>query len=252
MVAAWRRGSAARKNASVVALHYFAERQRARLRVSSNFRSRPIKQRLRRARARLRDEGDRLMQKHHRQIASVEHPRIRRRVTFFIALRAGDQTPCRQMLARIAGTGARATTMGTEPRVRRRFAVCVARHSADHRDRTRRLCRCRRCCWMRAPTSTGSAAASRRIARVGGRPARSRRNICTNCCAAARTRTSWRHRQYAVARCRDARSHCDIAIESAGARRAHRRSRSAWTDAGGLGEHERPRRARFADRIART
>jgi RNA polymerase sigma factor (sigma-70 family) len=83
----------------VVALHYFAEVSGPDL---SRFLELPlstIKQRLRRARARLRDDGDRLMQETLDKLRPSKTHVFAEEVAFFIALRAGDRARVRQMLA---------------------------------------------------------------------------------------------------------------------------------------------------------
>ena len=84
----------------VVALHYFAGVSGPDL---SRFLELPlstIKQRLRRARARLRDDGDRLMQETLDKLRPSKTRVFADEVAFFIALRAGDRTRVQQMLAR--------------------------------------------------------------------------------------------------------------------------------------------------------
>ena len=84
----------------VVALHYFADVSGPEL---SRFLELPlttIKRRLRRARARLRDEGDRLMQETIEKFRPSRTHRFSDAVTFFIALRAGDRSAVARMLQR--------------------------------------------------------------------------------------------------------------------------------------------------------
>ena len=84
----------------VVALHYFAEVSGPEL---SEFLELPlstVKKRLRRARARLRDEGDRLMQKTIDTLRPSRTGEFAEEVSFFIALRAGDRAYVAQALSR--------------------------------------------------------------------------------------------------------------------------------------------------------
>lgn len=82
----------------IVALHYFAEATGPEV---SGFLGLPvstIKRRLRRARRRLRDEGDRLMEKTIDSMRPSKTERFAREISFFIALRAGDRTEVRRLL----------------------------------------------------------------------------------------------------------------------------------------------------------
>ena len=84
----------------VVALHYFADVSGPEL---SRFLELPlttIKRRLRRARARLRDEGDRLMQETIDKFRPSKTHQFSDAVAFFIALRAGDRSAVARMLKR--------------------------------------------------------------------------------------------------------------------------------------------------------
>ncbi len=84
----------------VVALHYFADVSGPEL---SQFLELPlttIKRRLRRARARLRDEGDRLMQDTVDKFRPSKTHQFSDTVAFFIALRAGDRSAVERMLKR--------------------------------------------------------------------------------------------------------------------------------------------------------
>jgi|GEM_PF-2968951 len=82
----------------VVALHYFADVSGPEL---ARFLERPlstIKQRLRRARARLREDGDQLMQQTIDKMRPSRTGEFADLVTFFLALRAGDRVHVQQML----------------------------------------------------------------------------------------------------------------------------------------------------------
>ena len=84
----------------VVALHYFADVSGPEL---ARFLERPlstIKQRLRRARARLRDDGDQLMRQTIDKMRPSRTAEFADLVTFFLALRAGDRVHVQQMLLR--------------------------------------------------------------------------------------------------------------------------------------------------------
>ncbi len=84
----------------IVALHYFADVSGPEL---SRFLELPlstIKQRLRRARARLRDDGDHLMQQTIDKFRPSKTREFADEIAFFLALRAGDRTTVQQMLAR--------------------------------------------------------------------------------------------------------------------------------------------------------
>jgi RNA polymerase sigma factor (sigma-70 family) len=84
----------------VVALHYFAEVSGPALAEFLELPLSTVKKRLRRARARLREEGDRLMQKTIDAMRPSKTREFAAEVTFFMALRAGDRVQVAQMLAR--------------------------------------------------------------------------------------------------------------------------------------------------------
>ncbi len=84
----------------VVALHYFADVSGPALADFLELPLSTIKKRLRRARARLREEGGRLMQKTIDTIRPSKTREFAEEVTFFLALRAGDLAQVRQMLVR--------------------------------------------------------------------------------------------------------------------------------------------------------
>jgi RNA polymerase sigma factor (sigma-70 family) len=88
------------KERLVVALHYFAEVPGPTLADFLEVPLSTIKQRLRRARARLRDEGDRLMQQTIDTMRPSRTGAFADEVTFFLALRAGDLARVRQLLLR--------------------------------------------------------------------------------------------------------------------------------------------------------
>ena len=88
------------KERVVVALHYFADVSGPELARFLELPLSTIKQRLRRARARLRDEGDRLMQETIDKMRPSKSHEFADEVAFFIALRAGDRTRVQQMLTR--------------------------------------------------------------------------------------------------------------------------------------------------------
>lgn len=88
------------KERLVVALHYFAEVSGPALADFLDLPLSTVKKRLRRARARLRDEGDRLMQKTIETLRPSRTGVFADEVTFFIALRAGDKNRVAEMLAR--------------------------------------------------------------------------------------------------------------------------------------------------------
>lgn len=82
----------------IVALHYFAEATGPEV---SGFLGLPvstIKRRLRRARRRLRDEGDGLMEKTIDSMRPSKTDAFAREISFFIALRAGDRAEIRRLL----------------------------------------------------------------------------------------------------------------------------------------------------------
>lgn len=82
----------------VVALHYFAEASGPELAAFLGIPLSTVKQRLRSARARLRTEGDRLMQETMDRLRPSRTGELDRHVRFFIALRAGDRDAVRRML----------------------------------------------------------------------------------------------------------------------------------------------------------
>ena len=88
------------KERLVVALHYFAEISGPALADFLELPLSTVKKRLRRARARLREEGDRLMQKTIDTLRPSRTGEFADEVTFFIALRAGDRARVGQMLTR--------------------------------------------------------------------------------------------------------------------------------------------------------
>ncbi len=88
------------KERLVVALHYFAGVSGPALADFLDLPLSTVKKRLRRARARLREEGDRLMQKTIDTLRPSRTGVFADEVTFFIALRAGDRSRVREMLAR--------------------------------------------------------------------------------------------------------------------------------------------------------
>jgi RNA polymerase sigma factor (sigma-70 family) len=88
------------KERLVVALHYFAEVSGPALAEFLELPLSTVKKRLRRARARLREEGDRLMQKTIDTLRPSRSGEFADEVTFFIALRAGDRARVGQMLSR--------------------------------------------------------------------------------------------------------------------------------------------------------
>ena len=88
------------KERLVVALHYFAEISGPALADFLELPLSTVKKRLRRARARLREEGDRLMQKTIDTLRPSRTGEFADEVTFFIALRAGDKVRVGQMLKR--------------------------------------------------------------------------------------------------------------------------------------------------------
>ncbi len=88
------------KERLVVALHYFAEVSGPALADFLELPLSTVKKRLRRARARLREEGDRLMQKTIDTLRPSRTGVFADEVTFFIALRAGDKRRVGEMLAR--------------------------------------------------------------------------------------------------------------------------------------------------------
>jgi RNA polymerase sigma factor (sigma-70 family) len=88
------------KERLVVALHYFAEVSGPALADFLELPLSTVKKRLRRARARLREEGDRLMQKTIDTLRPSRTGVFADEVTFFIALRAGDRNRVGEMLAR--------------------------------------------------------------------------------------------------------------------------------------------------------
>lgn len=88
------------KERLVVALHYFAEVSGPALADFLEIPLSTVKKRLRRARARLREEGDRLMQNTIDRLRPSRTGEFADEVTFFIALRAGDRARVAQMLSR--------------------------------------------------------------------------------------------------------------------------------------------------------
>jgi RNA polymerase sigma factor (sigma-70 family) len=84
----------------VVALHYFAEVSGPELADFLELPLSTIKKRLRRARARLRDDGDQLMQETIDKIRPSRSREFADEVAFFLALRAGDRPLVQQMLVR--------------------------------------------------------------------------------------------------------------------------------------------------------
>ncbi|HTO58861.1 MAG TPA: sigma-70 family RNA polymerase sigma factor [Pseudomonadales bacterium] len=85
---------------AVVALHYFADVPGPELARFLELPLSTIKRRLRRARARLRDEGDRLMQETIDKLRPSRNRAFADEIAFFIALRAGDRARVRDLLAR--------------------------------------------------------------------------------------------------------------------------------------------------------
>ncbi len=88
------------KERLVVALHYFAEVSGPALADFLELPLSTVKKRLRRARSRLREEGDRLMQNTIDTLRPSRTGEFADEVTFFIALRAGDKARVGQMLKR--------------------------------------------------------------------------------------------------------------------------------------------------------
>ncbi len=84
----------------VVALGYFADLSGPELAEFLELPLSTVKKRLRSARARLRDEGDRLMEKTVERIRPSVTGEFAEAVTFFLAIRAGDRARVRDMLAR--------------------------------------------------------------------------------------------------------------------------------------------------------
>lgn len=82
-----------------VALHYFAEVSGAELAEYLGVPLSTIKKRLRSARARLKTEGERLMQETMRRMRPSRSADLTREVRFFLALRAGDRTEVGRLLA---------------------------------------------------------------------------------------------------------------------------------------------------------
>ncbi|MEJ2090073.1 MAG: sigma-70 family RNA polymerase sigma factor [Gammaproteobacteria bacterium] len=82
----------------VVALHYFAEATGSELAEFLEVPLATIKKRLRTARVRLRDEGERLMQNTIDRLKPSASGDLSREVSFFIALRAGDLEEVRRLL----------------------------------------------------------------------------------------------------------------------------------------------------------
>ena len=83
----------------VVALHYFAEATGPELAEFLELPLPTIKKRLRTARSRLRDDGERLMQKTMDGLRPSRTGSLTRDVMFFIALRAGDREEVARLLA---------------------------------------------------------------------------------------------------------------------------------------------------------
>jgi RNA polymerase sigma factor (sigma-70 family) len=88
------------KERLVVALHYFADTSGPALAGFLELPLSTVKKRLRRARARLREEGDRLMQNTIDTLRPSRTGEFADEVTFFIALRAGDRARVAHMLSR--------------------------------------------------------------------------------------------------------------------------------------------------------
>ncbi len=82
----------------VVALHYFAEASGPELADYLDVPLSTIKKRLRRARARLKEQGERLMENTIREMRPSRSGSLSKDVRFFIALRAGDRTEVSRLL----------------------------------------------------------------------------------------------------------------------------------------------------------
>lgn len=76
----------------IIALHYFAEATGPELALYLELPLSTVKKRLRRARTRLKDEGDRMMKNTMNRLRPSRSGDLSREVRFFIALRAGDRT----------------------------------------------------------------------------------------------------------------------------------------------------------------
>ncbi|HET6472359.1 MAG TPA: sigma-70 family RNA polymerase sigma factor, partial [Pseudomonadales bacterium] len=85
---------------AVVALHYFADVPGPELACFLELPLSTIKRRLRRARARLREQGDRLMQETIDKLRPSRNRAFADEIAFFIALRAGDRVRVRDLLER--------------------------------------------------------------------------------------------------------------------------------------------------------
>ena len=83
----------------VVALQYFAEASGAEVSAFLELPITTIKRRLRRARRRLRDEGERLLEKTIDEMRPSKTGQFAQEICFFIALRAGDRTEVARLLA---------------------------------------------------------------------------------------------------------------------------------------------------------
>ncbi|MFV2089081.1 MAG: sigma-70 family RNA polymerase sigma factor, partial [Pseudomonadales bacterium] len=82
----------------VVALHYFAEATGSEVSAFLELPESTIKKRLRRARKRLRDDGDKLMQETIDGMRPSKTNTFAREVSFFLALRAGDRPEVQRLL----------------------------------------------------------------------------------------------------------------------------------------------------------
>lgn len=82
----------------VVALHYFAQLSGPEVAQFLGLPLSTVKKRLRTARGRLRDQGERLMQKTIENIRPSNTGEFARNVSFFVALRAGDRAEVKRLL----------------------------------------------------------------------------------------------------------------------------------------------------------
>ncbi len=82
----------------VVALHYFAEATGSEVSAFLELPESTIKKRLRQARRRLRDDGDKLMQETIDGMRPSKTNTFAREISFFLALRAGDRAEVRRLL----------------------------------------------------------------------------------------------------------------------------------------------------------
>lgn len=82
----------------VIALHYFAEATGPELADYLELPLSTVKKRLRSARAKLRNDGERMMQSTMDSLRPSRSPDLSREVSFFIALRAGDRTEVSRLL----------------------------------------------------------------------------------------------------------------------------------------------------------